>query len=126
MLAGVRSRYSQAGRKLAKSTIVANIVDVIRQEGGHFLKFEKGAWFEVGDYCAREKVSAFSETLALPIIRQGQELPSEGCREKNRNAIRTHQYDLLVLNMNRTSCRHGRKAARFLGFDRSMELDFFK
>jgi hypothetical protein len=47
MLAG-RSAVTRAGRKLAKSTIVANIVDVIRQEGGHFVKFEKGAWFEVG------------------------------------------------------------------------------
>jgi hypothetical protein len=51
--------YYQAGRKLAKSTIVSNIVTTIRKTGGRFCKYEKGAWFEVGDYYAREKVSAF-------------------------------------------------------------------
>jgi hypothetical protein len=50
--------YSHAGRKLAKSAIVANIVADIRQEGGSFCKNEKGEWFEIGDYNAREKVSA--------------------------------------------------------------------
>jgi hypothetical protein len=37
---------------------------MIRQAGGHFCKYEKGAWFEVGDRCARGKVSAyFRDTL---------------------------------------------------------------
>jgi hypothetical protein len=43
---------------LEKSAIVASIVAVIRQAGGRFCKRENGAWFEVGDYYAREKVSA--------------------------------------------------------------------
>jgi hypothetical protein len=50
--------YSKASRKLKKSAIVANIVAVIRKIGGRFCKYEKGAWFEVGDHFAREKVSA--------------------------------------------------------------------
>jgi hypothetical protein len=55
--------YSQASRKLAKSAIVANIVADIRREGGSFCKYEKGAWFEIGDYYAREKVSALLRDL---------------------------------------------------------------
>jgi hypothetical protein len=55
--------YSRAERKLAKSAIVANIVADIRQEGGSFCKYEKGEWFEVGDYNAREKVSAMLRNL---------------------------------------------------------------
>jgi hypothetical protein len=52
-------RYSQAESKTTKSALVFNIVTTIRQTGGHFCKYEKGAWFEVGDRCAREKVSAY-------------------------------------------------------------------
>jgi hypothetical protein len=50
--------YSQAGRMLVKSTIVASIVAGIRQEGGSFCRYEKGEWFEIGDYYARKTVSA--------------------------------------------------------------------
>jgi hypothetical protein len=56
--------YSRAGgiksansAKSAKSAIVSDIVATIRHAGGNFCKYEKGAWFEVGDHCAREKVS---------------------------------------------------------------------
>jgi hypothetical protein len=48
---------------LAKSAIVANIVADIRQEGGSFCKYEKGEWFEIGDYDARQKVSALLRDL---------------------------------------------------------------
>jgi hypothetical protein len=44
-------RYSQAGSKTTKSALVFNIITMIRQAGGHFCKYEKGAWFEVGDRC---------------------------------------------------------------------------
>jgi hypothetical protein len=78
------------------------------------------------NYCAGKKVSAFSEiACTYRSSAKAKSLPSEGCREEQ-NAIRTHQYDLLVLNMNRTCRRHGRKAARFLGFDRSMELELLQ
>jgi hypothetical protein len=53
-------RYSQCHDKISKSAIVSEIIGVIRQAGGNFCKYEKtlGAWFEVGDEHAREKVSA--------------------------------------------------------------------
>jgi hypothetical protein len=56
-------RYSQSGSKVAKSAIVSEIIDVIRQAGGNFCKVQKGAWFEVGDHQAREKVSALLRDL---------------------------------------------------------------
>jgi hypothetical protein len=51
-------RYSQANNRTAKSAIVSEIVNMIRQAGGNFCQFKRGAWFEVGDIYAREKVSA--------------------------------------------------------------------
>jgi hypothetical protein len=56
-------RYSEADSKAAKSVIVSKILEVIRQAGGHFCKYEGGAWFNVGDHCAREKVSALLRDL---------------------------------------------------------------
>jgi hypothetical protein len=51
-------RYSRADTKAAKSVIVSEIIDVIHQADGNFCKFKKGAWIEVGDHHAREKVSS--------------------------------------------------------------------
>jgi hypothetical protein len=51
-------RYSRAGTKVAKSAIVSEIIDVIREADGNFCKLKKGAWIEVGDHHAREKVSS--------------------------------------------------------------------
>jgi hypothetical protein len=56
-------RYSQADTKGAKSAIVSEIIVVIRQAGGHFCKFKSGAWFDVGDPYAREKVGALLRDL---------------------------------------------------------------
>jgi hypothetical protein len=59
ILAGMfMDRYSQAATRTAKSDIVSEIITMIRQAGGNFCQFKKGAWFEVGDNYAREKVSA--------------------------------------------------------------------
>jgi hypothetical protein len=55
--------YSKADTKAAKSAIVSKILGVIRQAGGLFCKYESGAWFEVGEHCAREKVSALLRDL---------------------------------------------------------------
>jgi hypothetical protein len=51
-------RYSRADRKTTKAALVFDIITMIRQAGGNFCKYENGAWFEVGDHCARGKVSA--------------------------------------------------------------------
>jgi hypothetical protein len=59
ILAGMfMEQYSQAATRTAKSAIVSEIITVIRQAGGNFCQFKRGAWFEVGDHHAREKVSA--------------------------------------------------------------------
>jgi hypothetical protein len=51
-------RYSRARSKPDRLDVFAHMVDTIHQAGGIFCMFEKGAWFEVGDLCAREKASA--------------------------------------------------------------------
>jgi hypothetical protein len=55
--------YSQTDSKAAKSAIVSEIITAIRQGGGHFCKYESGAWFEVGDHYARKKVGALLRDL---------------------------------------------------------------
>jgi hypothetical protein len=57
-------RYSQVGTsKRAKSAIVSEIIAVIREAGGNFCRYKRGAWFEVGDHYAREKVGALMRDL---------------------------------------------------------------
>jgi hypothetical protein len=56
-------RYSRADSKVAKTAIVSEIIEVIRQADGNFCKFTKGKWFEVGDHHAREKVSSLMRDL---------------------------------------------------------------
>jgi hypothetical protein len=46
-------RYSKATSKALKSQIVSDVVDTIRSSGGHFVKYEKGSWWEIGDIAAR-------------------------------------------------------------------------
>jgi hypothetical protein len=55
--------YSEAESKTAKSAIVSEIITAIRQAGGNFCKYESGAWFEVGNHYAREKVGALLRDL---------------------------------------------------------------
>jgi hypothetical protein len=57
------AKYSQADSKAAKSVIVSEIITAIRQVGGNFCKQKRGTWFEVGEHCAREKVSALLRDL---------------------------------------------------------------
>jgi hypothetical protein len=52
------ARYARAGSKIEKSKIVSEMVAMIHQADGVFCKYEDGAWFQVGDQCAREKASA--------------------------------------------------------------------
>jgi hypothetical protein len=56
-------RYSRANSKVAKTAIVSEIIEVIRQADGNFCKFAKGKWFEVADHHAREKVSSLMRDL---------------------------------------------------------------
>jgi hypothetical protein len=52
------ARYARAGSKTEKSKIVSEMVAMIHQADGTFCKYENGAWFQVGEQCAREKASA--------------------------------------------------------------------
>jgi hypothetical protein len=52
------ARYSRANSKADKSEIVSDMIGIIHQADGIFCKFEKGAWFKVGDHYAREKAGA--------------------------------------------------------------------
>jgi hypothetical protein len=57
-------RYSRAHKKGAKSAIVSEIIQVIRQAGGTFCTYdESGAWFEVKKQRARHKVGALLRDL---------------------------------------------------------------
>jgi hypothetical protein len=127
--------YSQAGRKLNKSTIVASIVAITRERGGCFCRYEKGTWFEIGDYSAREKVSGMlrdilhtqyrSSTKAKIARRRVQgtrysdNLPMDDGAEHSDDGI-GHSDDFTM-----SSPWSGRTKRDSLGFDRSTEIDFF-
>jgi hypothetical protein len=51
-------RYRAAKSKIAKSSIVTDIVDAIRTSspGGGFVKKSEGTWYQVSEHHAREKV----------------------------------------------------------------------
>ena len=124
--------YSQASRKLEKSAIVANIVAEIRQGGGRFCKREKGEWFEVGDYCAREKVSAlFRDKLHTRYLSSSKvKIARRRARAKQTETL-AHQYGKQLVDdsgqwddFSMPSDSSG-SSTDSLGFDYSLEIDFF-
>jgi hypothetical protein len=64
------ARYSRASSKADKSEIVSDMVGIIHQADGIFCKFEKGAWFKVGDHYAREKAGALLRDLVNTTTQQ--------------------------------------------------------
>lgn len=54
--------YKNAVTRIEKSFVVTSIVDIVREaccpNGGAFIKYKGGHWWEVSDYASREKVSA--------------------------------------------------------------------
>jgi hypothetical protein len=85
-------RYSRADSKTSKSAIVFNIVTRIRRMGGNFCKYEKGAWLEVGDRCARGKVSSLLRDMLHTQYRSSAKAKIVRRRARNRNETQT-QHD---------------------------------
>jgi hypothetical protein len=88
-------RYSRADDKTVKSALVFNVVTMIRQAGGHFCKYENGAWFEVGDRCAREKVSAYFRDMLHTQYRSSAKAKTTLRRDRNRNKRQTQTQQLV-------------------------------
>jgi hypothetical protein len=135
--------YSQAGRKLKKSAIVANVVAVVRrQEGGCFCRYQNGTWFEIGDYYAREKVSGMFRDMLHTQYRSSTKAKTTRRRDQRakqkKNETQTHHYSLQLVVGTRHSKNDGTEhfgampsygysgsSNDSLGFDHSQEVDFF-
>jgi hypothetical protein len=91
-------KYSHANRKKDKSAIVSDIVVMIRQAGGIFCRHEKGVWFEVGDYSAREKTSTLLRDLLHAQYRSSAKAKIDRRRTRNRNEKETQQYGHQVVD----------------------------
>lgn len=59
-------RYAKAENKSEKGQIVSEVVDVVRQSGGAFIKHQHGAWWEIGDRMARYVREASDMLSRLP------------------------------------------------------------
>jgi hypothetical protein len=133
--------YSQAGRKLAKSSIVAYIVAMTRERGGSFCKCENGAWFEVGDRCAREKVSTFFRDRLHNDYRSSAKAKTalRRARAAEQNETQPQQYVQQLLDVTGHSDDGAGHSDDFsipsswsgsskdsLGFDHSLDVDFFE
>jgi hypothetical protein len=123
-------RYSRADSKTAKAVLVFDIITLIRQAGGHFCRYEKGTWFEVGDHCARGKVSAFFRDVLHTQYRSSAKAKTtrRSLLNRKRKQIQLHGQQLFDGTGGycddssvTTSCAGRSKDS--LGFDCSLEID---
>jgi hypothetical protein len=84
-------KYSRTSSKITKAVLVFDIITMIRQAGGHFCKYEKGAWFEVGDRCARGKVSAYFRDMLHTQYRSSAKAKTKRRSLLNRSKTQTPQ-----------------------------------
>jgi hypothetical protein len=125
-------RYSRADNKTAKSALVFSVVTMIRQAGGHFCKCEKGTWFEVGDRCAREKVSAYFRDMLHTQYRSSAKAKTNSRRIRNQNKTQSQQHGQELVDgtdgysddSSMSSSCWG-SSLDFQGYDYALEIDFF-
>jgi hypothetical protein len=138
-------KYSLTGCKKHKSIIASHIVAMTREKGGRFCKYEQGAWFEVGDHFAREKVggmfrdmlhtqyrsSAMAKTARRRIqIERSKTQAQQSSQQIKRAKTQTQQSSQQLIDgteewdNSSMSSRSG-SSTDSLGFDASQDLDFF-
>jgi hypothetical protein len=99
--------YSKARNKLEKSAIVSCIVGSIKQAAptGAFVKFEGGAWWEVEDGVAREKVGCLLRDSLHTQYRSSTKAKLARRRAKNRRVVAGDEMSLNTSSSNHSS--HG-------------------
>jgi hypothetical protein len=127
-------KYSRADSKTAKMAIVFNIVTMIRQAGGHFCKymFEKGAWYEVGDRCARGKVSSLLRDMLRTEHKTSTEAKIIQGKARNGNATQFQKFGQQLVGGSSTEQRnessmvssYSERSKDSLGFDYSLDIDY--
>jgi hypothetical protein len=126
-------KYSLAACNKHKSTIATSIVTMIRQGGGSFCKYEDGAWFEVGDHYAHEKVSSLFHDMLHTQCRSSTKAKTTRWRDRrDESKTQNQQYGQqlddedtgLSDDFSMSSSCLG-SSTDSLGFDNSLELDFF-
>jgi hypothetical protein len=126
-------KYSHADSKAAKSVIVSEIITSIRQVGGNFCKYKKGAWFEVGEHYAREKVSALLRDLLHTQYRSSNKAKTARRRARNQNKKQGNQQqsDPQLLDDTGDSDDSSQSSSSwgsskdYLGQEHSLQYDFF-
>jgi hypothetical protein len=127
-------KYSLDACNKHKSIVAANIVTMIRQSGGSFCKYEHGAWFEVGDYFAHEMVSTLFHDMLRTQCRSSAKAKTTRCgarRKERKTQKQQYSQQLVGEDTGRLSDDSSMSSlcsgcsTDSLGFDNSLELDFF-
>jgi hypothetical protein len=126
--------YSLTDCKQYKSTIASHIVARTREKGGRFCKYEQGAWFEVGDHFARGKVSAMFRDMLHTQYRSSAKAKTTRRRVqiKRKKTTKTKRYSQQLIcgsghwdDSSTPSSESSGSSTDSLGFDYSLDLDFF-
>jgi hypothetical protein len=80
-------RYQVASTKNEKMSLTKEIVGVIASSGGRFLKYKDGAWIEITDVTARDKVSHALRTKVKSWQRQKEEKSSSPSPKKRASTV---------------------------------------